>query len=491
MISVIGGDTCNKLLAVLSSEGDLRNAHQVLEDMLHQRICLTTLGFGLYIWRFCTSAEVSQILELLDNVRGADFSGINGSIVALLVIHGLCSISRTGDAIFILDALRERECKPDFMAYRIVAEELKKQGSLEEMDKVLKKKRKLGVAPWDRDYKQFILALLSNGFMCEAKQLVEVIVNGNFPIDDEVLNSTISAISSVDPSCALSFLKFMLEKEKFPALSTLISLTGNISECDKIGDLVDIFGVLSAKDYFKDVDSYNVMIRFFCMSGRLREAYQVLQEMKKGGLPPDVSSYNAVLEVCSRDSLLRPAMRLWDEMFTNGCKGNTRSYGIFIHMLVQSGQIEDAHRLFCQMLDSGVKPDETIYVSLFGGLCKSKDLSSAFEVFNNCVQQDDLQARITLSKLISYLCKEGFVICALRLLLDHIQNVKTIDAYVTFVKYAAVAGEVSLAIKLLKQIHVVSPSMLHALHNELVISVSSMPLLDPVVQFLKDLPVNC
>lgn len=42
-------------------------------------------------------------------------------------------------------------------------------------------------------------------------------------------------------------------------------------------------------------------------------------------------------------------------------------------MLVESGQIEDAHRLFYQMLNNGA---------------------------NNCVQQDDVQARLTLSKRI-------------------------------------------------------------------------------------------
>lgn len=59
---------------------------------------------------------MSQVLVLLAKVTYSEFSGINGSILALLVIHGLCSTSRTLDSIFILDALRDRECKPDVMA---------------------------------------------------------------------------------------------------------------------------------------------------------------------------------------------------------------------------------------------------------------------------------------------------------------------------------------------------------------------------------------
>ncbi|KAG2276287.1 hypothetical protein Bca52824_058842 [Brassica carinata] len=52
---------------------------------------------------------------------------------------------------------KNRDCKLDFMTYRIIAEAFLVTGNLYERQVVLKKKRKLGVAPMRSDYRDFIL----------------------------------------------------------------------------------------------------------------------------------------------------------------------------------------------------------------------------------------------------------------------------------------------------------------------------------------------
>ncbi|KAH0969103.1 hypothetical protein GBA52_029023 [Prunus armeniaca] len=139
---------------------------------------------------------------MLDEVRRGG-SEINGSVTALLIIHGFCQASRVSEAFWVLDELRSRQCKPDFMAYRIVAEAFRSTGSVVDVEKVLKKKRKLGVAPRTNDYRQFIFDLISERRICEAKELGEVIISGNFPIDDDVLNVLIGSVSAIDPTSAV------------------------------------------------------------------------------------------------------------------------------------------------------------------------------------------------------------------------------------------------------------------------------------------------
>lgn len=409
LIPEIGPETCNSLLAALSSEGNLKSARQVFDEMLGRGISLSTVGFGVYMWRFCRNAEVGQILNLLDEVRNVDFSIINGSVIAVLVVHGLCSESRAVDAIHVLDDLRKKECKPDFLAYRIVAEALREIGNADDVEKVLKKKRKLGVAPRANDYKEFIFALISSKLLCEAKELAEAIVNGNFPVDDNVLNVLIGSVSAIDPCAAVSFLKFLLLRERLPTLVTLINLSENLCKHEKIEELIEVFDTLSAREYFRDIQSYNVMITFLCNAGRVQKAYQALQDMKKKGIVLDVSSYNVVLEACCREDLLRPAKRLWDEMFINGCSATLKTYRIFIQKFLEIGEGKEAYRLFCHMLEKGIKPNETIYKSLLGGLCQAKDLDTAIKVFNKCVEQDEILGQTIFGPFILCLCREGLL----------------------------------------------------------------------------------
>ncbi|CAI9089430.1 OLC1v1024002C1 [Oldenlandia corymbosa var. corymbosa] len=491
-ISCIGLSTCNSLLAALSAEGNLKDAHTVFVEMLQRGIPLTTLGFGVFLWKLCRYADHagSQILQSLDDViNNGDASGINGSIIAVLVAHGLCSgpNKRPWEATPMLDELRTRGCKPDFIAYRIVAEAFRETtGCTVDVTNALKKKRKLGVAPRADDYKEFIFALIGERLVTEANELGQLIVSGNFPIEDDVLGALISSVSPIDPCSAVSFLKYMMlqiqqkgEKKMLSlTLPVLSVLSENLCGHGMVNELVDIFEDLSTNhNYFVDSLTYNLKLTMLCKAGRLREAYDALHEMKRKGLPPDISSYNTLLQACCRDDLIRPAKRLWDEMFTNGCKGNLESYSILIHKFLETGEISEAHKLFCQMMDRGLLPDESIYASLLAGLCQAKQVDTAVQVFYRCVEQDAKLGNEIVSAFITNLCRHGLFPAASNLLMSEktadLGNL--VDVRLTFLNYLAEVGEVELALDHLRRIGDISPRILDAVLSRAKLSFSALP----------------
>ncbi|XP_058185986.1 pentatricopeptide repeat-containing protein At5g14080 [Rhododendron vialii] len=486
----LGSGVCNSLLAVLSSDGYMGDARKVFDVMVVRGVSMSTVGFGVYVWRFCRNVEVCETLSLLDEVRKG-VSGVNGSIIAVLIIHGLCLESRVADALWVMDELRNRDCKPDFMAYRIVAEAFRLMGSVVDVEVVLKKKRKLGVAPRVNEYREFIFALISEGRIWEAKELGEVIVSGNFPIEDDVLVALIRSISINYPCSAMLFFKFMVGKERVPTLLTLSNLSRNLFRHDKIDELLEVFQILSTKEYFSDMASYNVRVSFLCKAGRVKEAYEVLQEMKKKGLCPDVSFYNYLMEACCREDLLRPAKRLWDEMFASGCGGNLKTYNILISKFSKTGQAEEAHRLFCHMLEKGLVPNAMTYTFLLEGLCKEKRVKDALEVFDKSVKQDAMLAQNLLTTFVLYLCKEGHFHAASRLLCGIISDVGQSDSHVILLKCLLEAAEIPVAIEHITSVGKNSASMLPAICNKLVASVSSLSKAKPLLQLLQSMQERC
>ncbi|KAG4912545.1 hypothetical protein JHK82_053132 [Glycine max] len=121
-----------------------------------------------------------------------------------------------------------RGWKPDFMAYWVVAAAFRSMGNVADEVKVLKMKRKLGVAPRSSDYRDLILGLVLERRICEAKEVGEVIVGGNFPVEDDVLNALIRSVSSVDPGAVIVFFDFLVEKERFPTILTISNLSRNL-----------------------------------------------------------------------------------------------------------------------------------------------------------------------------------------------------------------------------------------------------------------------
>lgn len=402
----IGPETCNSLLAALSSVGCFENAQRVYDEMTTRGVPFSTMGFGVFIWRFCRDAYLAKVLTMLNQVKEGN-SMINGSVIALLIVHGLCQASRVDEALWILNELRIRDCKPDFMAYRVVAEAFRSVGSAADVNKVLKMKRKLGVAPRSNDYGEFILILIKERLIYEAKELGEIIVHGNFPIEIDVLNALMGSVSSIDPSAAVLFFHFLIGKGRLPTLLTLSNLGRNLCRHGKIDEMLEVYHVLTSNDYFSDMESYNVIFSFFCKVGRVREAYGILQEMKKKGLGPDIAMYNSLIEVCCREDLLRPAKKLWDEMFAIGCGVNLKTYNTLIAKFSEIAEVEEALRLFNHMLEKGMAPDATTYASLLKGLCQDTKFDAAIEIFNKSINQDLVLAQSILSTFILNLCTKG------------------------------------------------------------------------------------
>ncbi|XP_021911206.1 pentatricopeptide repeat-containing protein At5g14080, partial [Carica papaya] len=482
----IGTDVCNSLLAALASDGQFNSAQKMFDEMTERGISFTTLGICVFMWRSCGKSLTCQILCMLDKVKKLD-SDINGSILAVLVVHGLCQASRESEAFWLLDELRSRDCKPDFMAYGIVANEFRSKGNVYEREMVLKKKRKLGVAPRSSDYREFILALISNRLIREAKELGEIIVSGNFPIEDDVLNALIGSVSAVDASSATMFLNFMIRKDQFPTLLTLSNLSRNLCKHGKAEELLKVYTALSCNDYFTDMESYKIMVFFLCKAGRVREAYGILNEMKKKGIEPDVSLYNSFMEACCREVLLRPAKRLWDEMFANGCRANLKTYNILIRKLSEEGEVEDCLRLFHHMLDKGVAPDNMTYSSLFVGLCKETKVEAGFEVFNKAIEQDPVLAQSISSTFVLQLCRNGHFLSASKLLYNLPADIVSSHSHVILLKCLADAKLIEMGIKHLKQIEETSPSMAEAISSELSASLSSSLTPEPILNMLRAL----
>ncbi|XP_073222935.1 pentatricopeptide repeat-containing protein At5g14080 isoform X3 [Cicer arietinum] len=483
LITEIGGPTCNSLLAALASS-NIINAHKVFDEMIVKSISLSTLGFGVFVWHVCKEGDLGKVLGLLDKVGECGLE-INGSVVAVMIVNGLCHAGRVDEAMVMLFELRNRGWKPDFMAYWVVATTFMKMGNVVDEIKVLKMKRKFGVAPRRGDYDRFIFQLVSEKRICEAKMIGEVIVGGNFPVEDDVVNVLIGCVSDIDHVAAIGFFYFVVEKDRFLSITTLNRLSRNLCRQGRLDELLEIFRVLDCRNYFKDLEGYNVMVSWLCEAKRVKEAYVVLQEMKKKGLSPDVSSYNYVMEACCKEDLLRPARKLWDEMFASGCCGNLKTYNILISKFSEEGQIEEAQMLFNRMLDKGVEPDSASYTFLLQGLCQEDKLEEAFELYKKSVKQDITIARDILSSFILSLCKKGHLSAASNLLCSLGHDIGRTESHIVLLNCLVDSNEIPIAIEHLRWVQNRSPSMLQDICTGLLASLSVSKFPEPILQFLQ------
>jgi pentatricopeptide repeat protein len=303
--------------------------------------------------------------------------------------------------------MRLRGWKPDFVAYRIVSEGFRAAERAEEEGRILKQKRKLGVAPRKADYRELLLALVSSKQVSEAKDMAEAIVSGDFPIDDDVLNALVCLVSEVDADAAIMFCKFMIGQGRLPSTEVLVQLCESLCRNKKGDEMWEMFKVLLDKGYWKSEKDYHFVVSFLGKAGKVREAYDVIKEIKRKRLDPGISSYNSLMLTLCRNDLLRPAKKLWDEMFTSGCSPNLQTYNILITKFAEIGENGEVRQLFDHMLQKGVAPDGATYTSVITMLCQENKYEQAEEIFNKSVVQDPELASSVLTVFILALCKQG------------------------------------------------------------------------------------
>ncbi|XP_068665629.1 pentatricopeptide repeat-containing protein At5g14080 [Aristolochia californica] len=475
---------CNSLLATLSTGGHSQFSHAVFDAMLFRKISFNTIGFGVFINQFCRVSKVDKVMCLLDRIEER-IKEINGSVVAVMVVKGLCHASRVMDSWQVLEELRRRNCKPDFIAYQVVVEAFRALGRAEEARNVLRQKRKLGVAPRMNDYKEFIISLISERQVEEAKELGEIIISNDFPIDDDALNALIGPLSGVYTDSAILFCKYMIGKDRFPTSSTLYTLCRNLVQSGKTDEMWDIIHILSSKDYFSDLQSYSTMISVLCEAGSVREAYGVLKEMKKKGLGPDIFSYNCLMEALCREDLVRPAKKLWDEMFKSGFCGNLQTYNVLIKKLSKVGEVEEAQHLFYHMLEKGILPDSITYTTLLRGLCREAKIDEACEIVLKSRKQDTELFKSSLNVFVISLCKEGKFSVALKVMQGlSSSDIDDSNSHVTLLKSLAESGEINVGINHIKWVRINQPWKLQRITNKLVQSLSFSLKMEPTLRLL-------
>ncbi|KAH7683244.1 TPR-like protein, partial [Dioscorea alata] len=479
----------NSVLSGLAANGSLDLARKSFVKMLERRVRFNDLGFGVFVKRMCIDMGLGGVLGFVDEVTRRDCV-INGSVMAALIVDGLCRAERIEEAWRALEQLRAREWKPDFIAYRIVSEAFRLVGRVEEAGRILKQKRKFGVAPRAKDYGDFVLVLISERRIQEAKEMGEAIVTGDFPIDDDVLNALLRSVSVVDPDSAVLFCKYMIEKERFPSTTLLSNLSKNLCKNEKVDEMLGILADLSAKGYFSGVERYNMMLSFLCKVGKVREAYDVLKEMKKKQFSPDVCSYNLLMEACCREDLLRPAKKLWDEMFANGCSPNSQTYSILISKFCEIGNVEEARHLYHHMLAREITLDNTIIGSIIKMLCQEHLFDEAIDIFNKLIEQDISLAGSVLSILVISFCNQGNFDAVLSAMHQLPFVFEDSDSHVILLKNLTDAGKLKMAIEHIQWVRCNSPFKLEKICAELIASLSTSPNPDTVLQLLQEMHVQ-
>ncbi|KAK7410755.1 hypothetical protein VNO78_01819 [Psophocarpus tetragonolobus] len=144
-----------------------------------------------------------------------------------------------------------------------------------------------------------------------------------------------------------------------------------------------------AREFFPDEAMCDMLIRGWCVHGKLDEAQRLAGEMYRGGFELGVESYNAMLDcvckLCREKDPFRlhsEAEKVLVEMEYRGVPRNVETFNVLITNFCKIRQTEDALGLFHSMGEWGCYPNETTFLVLIRSLYQAARLEEGDEMID-------------------------------------------------------------------------------------------------------------
>ncbi|KAL6961985.1 hypothetical protein U1Q18_036942 [Sarracenia purpurea var. burkii] len=164
-----------------------------------------------------------------------------------------------------------------------------------------------------------------------------------------------------------------------------------------------------------DLCTYNSIIHVLCLTGKIKDALIVWEELKGSGHEPDASTYRIIIQGCCKSYRIDDAMKIFSEMQYNGFSPDTVVYNSLLDGLLKARRLTDACKLFEKMVEDGVRASCWTYNILIDGLFKNGRVEAGYTLFCDLKKKGQFVDGITYSIVILCLCREGQLEEALQL----------------------------------------------------------------------------
>lgn len=144
-----------------------------------------------------------------------------------------------------------------------------------------------------------------------------------------------------------------------------------------------------ANEFFPDEETCDLLVKGWCVDGKLDEAKRLAEEMYRGGFEIGVVAYNAILDCVCKLCREKDPFRLHSEaenvlvqMEVQGVPRNVETFNVLITNLCKIRKTQDAMNLFDRMGEWGCYPNETTFLVLIRSLYQAARVGEGDEMID-------------------------------------------------------------------------------------------------------------
>ncbi|KAL0534591.1 hypothetical protein IC582_028882 [Cucumis melo] len=164
------------------------------------------------------------------------------------------------------------------------------------------------------------------------------------------------------------------------------------------------------------------MVGVFAEIGKLKEAVDMILDMRNQGLVLTTRVMNRIILVAAGMGLVEYAGNVFDEMSARGVYPDSCTYKSIIVGYCRNGDVLEADRWICEMMERGFVVDNATFTLIIKAFCEKSLVNRAVWFFHKVTKMGLSPNLINYSSMISGLCKRGSVKQAFELLEEMVKN---------------------------------------------------------------------
>ncbi|KAL4356060.1 hypothetical protein HN51_027437 [Arachis hypogaea] len=241
--------------------------------------------------------------------------------------------------------------------------------------------------------------------------LVRRLKSESYPITPTLFSYLIRVYGEADlPDKALKTFYTMLQYGFKPLpkhLNRILAIL--VSHRNFVRPAFDLFRDAHRHGVSSNTQSYNILMRAFCLNGDVSIAYHLFNKMFKRDIVPDIECYRILMQAMCRKSQVNGAMDLLEDMLNKGFVPDSLTYTTLLNSLCRKKKLREAYKLLCRMKIKGCNPDIVHYNTVILGFCREGRAHDACKVIVDMQNNGCLPNVVSYRTLVGGLCDKGML----------------------------------------------------------------------------------
>ncbi|KAK1281651.1 putative pentatricopeptide repeat-containing protein [Acorus calamus] len=368
--------TYTVVLSALFRAGRVDDALSLVGAMRSNGVGLNSVTWSVVLNGFCKLGRIDEALELglLFKRDGHDLGVFNYSCL----IDGLFRRGRFGEAVGLYKVMLEEEkVELNHVLYGVMIKWFSKAGRLVETVGFLNEMRRRGLVPNSFCYNALVEGLCREGYLEIAYRIVRDLSDIADVWTYTILINGFCQAQLTDRGFEL--FKELQMKGYSPNNVTYRTLIDGLCKAGNLEEALFVYHSMDGRG--RDPSPFIRHVVFFCDSGEVFKAYELLRGLGDSGLVLDIRTYTVLINGLCKARKINEALEIFKDILIKGHSPNVVTYGTLIDGLHGVGRLEISLLVFQLMLKGGCHPSLPVCVTIMKSLCQMRRVSKAITLW--------------------------------------------------------------------------------------------------------------